>query len=208
MAKFFTAEYDRIAESWCRRRQKLPPKDKVLVDAFIRYLPVRSRLLDLGCGSGVPIGNMLCRSGFRVTGVDRSAKLLERAAAAMPGAGLVRADLLHLPLNAVKGGFDGAVMWDVLFHLPRETHIPILESIYTRLHPGGCLIFTSGGCHDNIPPFTDHMFGVEFYYDAMPPDQTVRSCEALGFKVREYAVLNQPDGGRDKGRIGLLVSRP
>ena len=61
------ANYDLISEEWVSRRKRLPPKDQVLFDAFIDALPNDARVLDLGCGSGVPIAPLLIEKGCSIS---------------------------------------------------------------------------------------------------------------------------------------------
>ncbi|MCG8633517.1 MAG: class I SAM-dependent methyltransferase [Desulfobacterales bacterium] len=204
MTEFLKAEYDLIVEQWCRMRQALPPEDGRLFNEFIAVLSRGARVLDLGCGSGNPIGKQLVEAGFRLTGVDRSAKLLAKARSSLPDTEFIRSDIEDY---SIKERYDGVVLWDALFHLPRQVHPPVLEKIYACLSPGGYLILSSGGCDKNIPPFTDQMFGVDFYYDALPPEKLVDTCKSLGFRLMEYSILNIPDGKRDKGRVGVLVKK-
>lgn len=198
------ASYDAIAAEWCAVRTRLPRKDAALFERFFAALPPKGDVLDLGCGSGLPVARLLCDRGLRVTGVDQSAKLLDAARQNVPEAELFEADLLqYRPVRR----FHGIVFWDVLFHFPRESHRRILEGIYGGLEPGGLAILSSGGSEDDLEPFTDTMFGVEFFYDAYPIDAFLELCQHVGFVVVHYERVNLPDGGRDKGRIGVILER-
>jgi len=52
--------------------------DKAWHDRFVQSLPVGARVLDLGCGGGIPIAAILIGQGFEVTGVDTPIPLNER----------------------------------------------------------------------------------------------------------------------------------
>jgi SAM-dependent methyltransferase len=199
------ADYDQIAEQWIAARTRLPPRDRELFERFCAALPPGAAVLDFGCGAGVPMARELAERGFAVTGVDRSAKLLAAARAAVPGATFHRAEFDAFEL--AEGAYSGIVFWDALFHLPRAEHVPLLRRLHAALAPGGHLLLTSGGCDDAIPAFTDFMYEVEFFYDAYPPAELRRHCAALGFCVVDDVLLNTPDGARDKGRLGLLLAR-
>ena len=196
-------DYDCIAESWSKARTELPLKDKELFDRFIKSMPGSANVLDLGCGTGYPIAKKLCDQEFSVVGVDCSKKLLEIATKNTPDATLIYGDI---GIFHTEKRFNGVVLWDVVFHIPRKNHENILRNIYTFLHPGGLLIVSSGGSEN--PPFTDTMFGVEFFYDAHAPENLLSLCKEIGFRLVSHAVLNEPSGNRDKGRIGLILSKP
>ena len=71
---------------------------------LVSRLPQGSRVLDLGCGDGVPDTQLLAER-FRVTGVDVSPEQVRRATAAVPSAEFVCADFTELELP--QGSFDG-----------------------------------------------------------------------------------------------------
>jgi len=199
------ARYDLIATHWIHARRTLPPLDRVLIDAFRAHLPAQADVLDLGCGTGHPIATLLADQGCLIHGVDRSPALLAEARRNLPDASFVEAEIEDCPIG---GPWHGVVCFDALFHLPRSTHEPILRRIFEALVPGGVLVLTSGGSATDEGPFTDTMFGVEFFYDAFPRDELVGRCETLGYRVEKRVMLNEPDGARDKGRLGLLLSKP
>src|SRR5262249_6811517 len=66
------------------------------VDTLARRLPRGARVLDLGCGCGVPVARDLVAAGFEVTGVDLSDVQVERARTLVPGATFLRADAAEL----------------------------------------------------------------------------------------------------------------
>ena len=99
-------------------------------------------LLDVACGFGrhaVP----LARAGFRVTGVDRSATLLDEARRRAGEAGaepeLVQADYRELPF--ADHSFDGALnLYTSLGYLGDEEDTQVLTEIARVLRPGGRLV--------------------------------------------------------------------
>ncbi len=98
-------------------------------------------LLDVPCGFGrhsVP----LARAGYRVTGVDRSAALLEEARRRAGGERwpkLTRADYRDLPF--ADASFDGAVnLFTSLGYLGDEEDTRVLAEIGRVLRPGGRLV--------------------------------------------------------------------
>lgn len=96
-------------------------------------------VLDVCCGTGL-LSAELVRQGFRVTGVDASADMLARAAAAVgPETPLVRAVLPDLP---VTGSFDAAIStFDGLNYLTPDDFERSLAAIGERVRPGGWLAF-------------------------------------------------------------------
>src|SRR5262249_38623295 len=61
--------------------------EALAVDAM---LPANSRILDVGCGNGVPISQALVNAGHRVVGLDSSAGMLAHFQVNLPGTPVVR----------------------------------------------------------------------------------------------------------------------
>jgi SAM-dependent methyltransferase len=61
-----------------------------------------ARVVDLGCGAGIPATRELARHGLQVLGVDFSAVQLHRAQRLVPAARFVQADMAALHLRAGK----------------------------------------------------------------------------------------------------------
>jgi hypothetical protein len=66
---------------------------------------------------------------------------------------------------------------------------------------------SSGGVVDEGEGFTDTMFGQEFYYDSLPPEEMVSLIENSGFGVLRAEMCNLPDGGRDRGKWATVAFR-
>jgi SAM-dependent methyltransferase len=96
-------------------------------------------VLDLCCGTGLLADELECL-GYRVTGVDASAAMLDRARSRLgPGAELARQ---RLPYLSVEGVFDAAVStFDGLNYLNPEELRATFSVVADRLRPGGWLVF-------------------------------------------------------------------
>ena len=81
--------YDRRAADWIADRgHALTEPDTVWLDRFTAGLKPGDTVLDVGCGSGRPLAAALLEGGFRVTGVDSSARLIAHAERDLPPASL------------------------------------------------------------------------------------------------------------------------
>jgi len=67
-------EYDLISDWFPTDRGQTVGLAEAL--AVAATLPVRSRVLDVGCGNGVPVTEALVKAGYRVVGLDSSAGFL------------------------------------------------------------------------------------------------------------------------------------
>jgi SAM-dependent methyltransferase len=79
-------------------------------------LPAGARVLDLGCGAGIPATSELTARGLQVIGVDFAAAQLRRARRLVPAASLVQADMTALALRPAS--VDAVVSFYALIHVP------------------------------------------------------------------------------------------
>ena len=100
-----------------------------------------SVVLDLGCGTGIPVSNVLIDEGMTVYGVDASPTL----------ANAFRQNFPHMPVacEAVEDSlffgrkFDGIIAVGLMFLISEEAQILLIKKAATALKPGGKLLFTS-----------------------------------------------------------------
>jgi len=79
--------WDSIAERYGDR------SETPISDVFITFtgrLPEKGKVVDLGCGTGVPYARSLVERGFDVVGVDLSEDMVKVASENVPGASFVR----------------------------------------------------------------------------------------------------------------------
>ncbi len=158
-------EYDLIAGWYPSDRGRTAGVAEAL--AVAATLPAHARILDAGCGNGAPIGKALVNAGHRVVGLDSSAGMLARFRVNLPGTPAVRGDARWCPF--ADGGFDAAVSWGMMFHLPRLGQAAVLASVSRVLKPGAPFLFT-GAEIDGVDDagITGTMNGVTFRYYAVP----------------------------------------
>ena len=101
-----------------------------------------ARVVDLGCGAGIPATRELATRGLQVIGVDFSAVQLRRAARLVPAASLVQADMTALRLRPASA--DAVVSLYALIHVPLADQQALLPRIRDWLRPGGYFLAIVG----------------------------------------------------------------
>lgn len=98
-------------------------------------------ILDLGCGHGVPISQVLIDDGFALCGVDASAKMIAAFQERFPDA---RAECSSVEDSEFfDSTFDGVVAWGLMFLLSPGIQTIVIRKVARALKRGGKFVFTS-----------------------------------------------------------------
>ena len=163
-------EYDQIARWYLTDRGRTVGVAEAL--AVAATLPANARILDAGCGNGVPITDALVNAGYRVVGLDSSAGMLALFRSHLPDTPVVRGDARRCPFTSAS--FDAAISWGMMFHLPLADQDAVFASVSHLLKPGAPFLFTAaeieGAAEEGI---TGTMNGVTFHYYAVPSYRTL-----------------------------------
>jgi SAM-dependent methyltransferase len=108
---------------------------------WIASLPPRAAVLDLGCGHGIPITELLVASGCAVFALDASPTL----------AAAFRSRFPTVPIECATAErsqffnrtFDAVVSWGLLFLLPPDTQHRLIHKVAAALRADGQFVFTS-----------------------------------------------------------------
>jgi cyclopropane fatty-acyl-phospholipid synthase-like methyltransferase len=112
------------------------------LDRLCARLKPGSRVLDVGCGSGIPIDTYLTAKGYAVIGIDISPRQVELASESVPDARFEVRDMLDL--GGGEFSVDAVVSFYAIFHTPRESHAGTLRTLSSYLPPGGLMLVTMG----------------------------------------------------------------
>lgn len=148
--------YDQIAKLYLDDRERL--KSAKYVKRLLKNLPKGSNILDLGCGAGVPVDEMLLKAGHTVRGIDVSATQIKLATKFCRGASYKRGDIQDLKRGEYR--VEAVIALYVLFHIPRVKHLEILKIIASFLPKGGLLLISMG---DREFEGRHQMFGVSMW---------------------------------------------
>jgi SAM-dependent methyltransferase len=184
--------YDVMGEAFVEWRDRIVGDPRaVWRGELVKRLPPGSRVLELGCGAGVPDTRLLAER-FTVTGVDISPEQVRRADAAVPSAEFVCADFTELELP--QGSFDGVAAFYSFNHVPRELLAPLFRSIRGWLVPGGLLVTALGT--GNLESWVGNWLGVPMFFSSYPPLTNSRLVEEAGFELLRDEVVDflEPDG--------------
>lgn len=171
--------YDEICPQWDEYRKKTSV-NKCIAD-FSRRLKPNSSILDVGCGTGYPIDFFLSERGFRITGIDSSAKMIEKAASLkLKNTEYHVADLFGF---RTEEKFDAIIAFDCLWHICHDNQKYIYGTIASLIKKGGYFIFTHGKKDGEI---YGEMMGQTFYYSALDAEEVKKILIYEGFEIISF----------------------
>lgn len=187
------AGYDAMADLYRAWADATPdPHRARLVAELDERLDDGSRILDLGCGDGLPSAKYLARR-HHVHGVDISAEQLVRARVNIPNATFEQSDVLALDLPAER--LDAVTAFYSLTHVPRDLHAGLLARIHGWLRSGGFLLATlsAQGATNGVQ---DDFLGVPMFFSGFGADTNRELVRAAGFELLtdEVVTLHEPTG--------------
>jgi hypothetical protein len=179
--------YDRHGAAWAKLR------GEQLVEAhwlnrFCSLLPPGGSVLDIGCGSGIPLARELLRRGFDVTGVDGSRTMIELFGRNLPGTPAHFTDMRRLELNR---RYAGLLAWDSFFHLSPGDQRAMIARFEAHSEPNAALMFTSG---DTEGSAAGNLEGDPLYHGSLGPREYRALLHAAGFEVIQH-IAEDPDCG-------------
>ena len=185
--------YDAIAERYLEwtAEQNGPGREYALAQISAHVAP-GSRILDLGCGAGVPMTRTLAAT-YAVHGVDGSARQIDLARKLVPSASFERADFTSLELP--DESYDAVVASFSLTHVPRELLPDLLVRIKSWLRPDGVLV-AAFGVHDEAGVVEDDWLGAPMFFSHFDAETNKRLVADAGFDVLESRIVTEPEDGQ------------
>jgi SAM-dependent methyltransferase len=105
------------------------------------HLPHASRVIDIGCGSGVPITEALIDEGFEVFALDAAPNLIAAFRDRFPDVPCVCESAQESEFFGLS--FDTAVSIGLMFLLSARDQKKLIDRVARALRPGGRFLFTA-----------------------------------------------------------------
>lgn len=196
--------YDAMAERYLAwgTRVKGDPRQR-FVRLFAQRFPDGARILDLGCGAGLPSTAELARS-FEVVGVDISEAQIRLATKNVPTATFIRSDIAELEMP--EGSFDGITALYSISHVPRDEHPELFVRVARWLRPGGLFLASLGA--GDISDWTGEWLGVRMFFSSHDADTNRRLLRDAGFSlvIGEVVSMQEPEG--EVSFLWVLAQKP
>ena len=156
------------------------------LDEFTNLVPKGGKVLDVGCGAGIPTAKYLVNKGLKLTGIDISETMLKMARKNVPDAEFIQKDMTQLDFD--DNTFDGIISVYALFHVPKQEHKQIFQNFFRILKSGGILLINTGISEsEGISSF----FGVPMFWSNNNPEKTLKFINESGFSILFEGVLQR-----------------
>jgi ubiquinone/menaquinone biosynthesis C-methylase UbiE len=189
--------YDDLAETYATGRSETG-RDMDILAEFLGTLPAESRILDVGCGQGIPVLREVIATTTTTTttyghglGLDFSREQLQLAAENLSDAPLLQADITQLPFD--DGVVDAIVAYHTLIHLPLDDQETAIAHFSRVLRSGGQLLLSEGPTEwsGTNPNWLDT--GVEMRWHIAGGKQTRTQLQDAGFTITDEWVVDEDE---------------
>jgi SAM-dependent methyltransferase len=178
------AGYNKIAIKYLASR-RIDSEDVRLLDELTEKLAIGARILDAGCGAGIPITRQLSTT-FKVIGIDFAEQQVKLAHQAIPNAQFACQDITELGFK--KESFDAICSYYAIIHIPRRMHEKLFQRIYQLLKPLGWALLCLGA-EDLEEDIVEDYMGTQMYWSHYDAETNLRLIEKCGFKIAASKVI-------------------
>lgn len=172
--------YNKIAESYSTGRIAKKEKNYKYFDNLISYFPKTGKLLDLGCGGGIPASSYFYEKGFDITGVDISSEMIKLAKQNIPNGNFFVSDMLEC--NFPSEEFDIIISTFAIIHIPQHKQKELFEKIFSWLKKDGVAYLVLGYNHLK-EEIDDNWRGVKMFWSHFSSDEYKIILKETGFKI-------------------------
>ncbi|KAG4440835.1 hypothetical protein IFR05_003707 [Cadophora sp. M221] len=202
--KLVEESYDKMAAEYLDWTLNTPSPRLEYLSTLLKHLPnaSSSKILELGCGAGVPGTQFLSKSCSHVTGVDISSAQIALALEHVksPNTKFIQSDMLALDFE--KGEFDAVVGLYSILHLTKTDQVVVMEKIRGWLKPGGFFVGNFGLTGGE--EMGTWIGGQEMFWGGWEKEEWLGALRSGGFEVLKGDVVKDVEDGRDVNFLWVL----
>jgi SAM-dependent methyltransferase len=190
--------YDQAGARYHAARPVNGPDAALLVDLHHRLQP-GARVLDAGCGAGVPVARSLSDLGHQAVGLDLSIIQLVLAREHVVHFPIVAAEMSVLPVGSST--FDALVSYYAIIHVPREDHAVLFDEFRRVIRPEGWALVCLGSSDNPEDHDSDSWLGTPICTGA-----TLTPRRRLHSSLELDSVLRNPGRSQIQWNMGVIAS--
>ncbi|CAN5481394.1 class I SAM-dependent methyltransferase [soil metagenome] len=172
--------YATMGETYHERRVAREEANIAWLDELRPLLPASGRVVDLGCGAGVPVTRYFANRGYEIEGYDLSEKMLAIARREVPQAQFHEAAIEEIRLKPAS--VDLVVSFFAIIHVERDRHAALFARIFEWLRPGGATLL-SLGADDNPAQRSDQWLGAPMVWSHYDATTNLDLLQRAGFEI-------------------------
>ena len=169
--------YNAIATNYLTTRSE-ESEDVQLLQELVERLPKGAKVLDAGCGAGVPVAKYLTQF-FDVTGVDFAEEQIRLARQLVPRAHFLSQDITQLAL--ADNSFDAICSYYAIIHIPRQEHKALLQNFHRILKLSGLALLCLGA--DDLEKDVHEYHGTRMYWSHYDTETKLNLVKECGFDI-------------------------
>jgi len=132
--------YEKIASEYISARSEFPIGTS-LVREWAKSLSPHSKILDIGCGNGIPVTQAAIDSGHSLFAIDASQSMIQAFTDHFPHATAKCEPVEHSDFFEEK--FDGVIAIGIIFLLEKLEQIAMIRRVGEILRPSGQFLFSA-----------------------------------------------------------------
>jgi 2-polyprenyl-3-methyl-5-hydroxy-6-metoxy-1,4-benzoquinol methylase len=184
-----------------RSSSQLNALEKRFIDRMTALIPAAAKILDLGCGTGIPFAKYLAGKGFRITGIDFASKHIAAARMNVSEATFIENDFSKLDFGSER--FHAIIAMYSIFHIPRGEQNTLFSKMHNLLQRGGVVLMTLGT--SSTEEQSENWAGASMAWSSFDTAAYEAMIAMAGFEIIESEYEGQP--GEEEYHWWVLAKR-
>ncbi|KAJ9655584.1 hypothetical protein H2198_005585 [Neophaeococcomyces mojaviensis] len=173
------------------------PAQKASIEWILEELEQkgRSKIVDIGCGTGRPVCEAFANAGHDVLGIDISEAMLEPARKNVPNATFGLLDRKDFLETTASNSYDVITSYFSFVSCITQDGIrSLLKQVARVLKPGGIFVYSTEPVNGNN--VSSMWMGRPFTISGLSTEATLATLQRFGFEILHHEVSNfKPKGG-------------
>lgn len=168
------------------------------LDRLISQLPPKSKVVDIGCGTGRPACEMLSKAGHQVTGVDVASAMIEKARSQIPNGTFYISDSRTWQPSPSALPYDAVIAYfSFLIGMSQQDIRDFFPKAMKWLKPGGLLVF--GTVPVDAEKWGTRWMARDIITSSLSTEKLLEAIKGAGFVVEHYEEEDFHPRGKEAG---------
>ncbi|KIJ50908.1 hypothetical protein M422DRAFT_27044 [Sphaerobolus stellatus SS14] len=151
--------YDIIGTTFQESSSENTAYCRAVCEEIAGMLSPGTNVLDIGCGTGVPVAETFVKAGHNVTGIDFSQTMVDLAQRQVPEGSFIKADMrMYEPPANLVGQYGAIIASNSLYHVSVDETVTMVQRFTNWIKDGGVVVIGCGIMllpNGEVPPFDE-----------------------------------------------------